>query len=85
MKIIYFKKWQLTLHCSERADNTSLYFASHRDVKGDSMSLSINPLTANDLKSGRAVSTLKLISPVKICMKNQQIHQLFIQFINYVW
>jgi hypothetical protein len=26
-----------------------------------------------------------LKSPVKICMKNQNIHQLFIQFINYVW
>src|SRR5215471_15424335 len=24
-------------------------------------------------------------SPFKGCMKNQQIHQLFIQFINYVW
>jgi hypothetical protein len=22
---------------------------------------------------------------VNICVKNQQIHQLFIQFINYVW
>jgi hypothetical protein len=27
----------------------------------------------------------KLKSPVKICLKNQQMHQLFIQFINYVW
>jgi hypothetical protein len=27
----------------------------------------------------------KLKSPVKIYVKNQQIHQLFIQFINYVW
>ena len=25
------------------------------------------------------------IDPVKVCVKNQQIHQLFIQFINYVW
>src|SRR5215510_2584969 len=24
-------------------------------------------------------------SPFKGCMKNQQVHQLFIQFINYVW
>src|SRR5215510_6229670 len=26
-----------------------------------------------------------LIRCLKVCMKNQQIHQLFIQFINYVW
>jgi hypothetical protein len=30
-----------------------------------------------------ALSELK--SPVNLCMKHQQIHQLFIQFINYVW
>src|SRR5215510_8359121 len=26
-----------------------------------------------------------LIRRLKVCMKNQQIHQLFIQFINHVW
>jgi hypothetical protein len=30
------------------------------------------------------VSRLKLKSPVKLCVRNQQIHQLFIQFINRV-
>jgi hypothetical protein len=33
----------------------------------------------------RAVSRLKIKIHSKICVKNQQIHQLFIQFINYVW
>src|SRR5215510_13873911 len=33
----------------------------------------------------QAVSPLKLKFPVKICVENQQIHQLLIQFINYVW
>src|SRR5215475_12454289 len=28
---------------------------------------------------------MRFNSPFKGCMKNQQIHQLFIQFINYVW
>jgi hypothetical protein len=44
----------------------------------------LSPLTPNDLKRRRTVSPLKLKSPVKICLKNQQIHQLFIRFINYV-
>jgi hypothetical protein len=43
-----------------------------------------NPLTPNDLKGRRSVSPLKIKTPVKTCVKNQQIHQLFIQFINYV-
>jgi hypothetical protein len=30
------------------------------------------------------VSSLKIKIPNQICVKNQQIHQLFIQFINYV-
>jgi hypothetical protein len=45
----------------------------------------VSPLTPNDLQRSRAVSPLKLKSPVKIWVKNQQIHQLLIQFINYVW
>jgi hypothetical protein len=45
----------------------------------------LNPLMLNDLQRRCTVSPLKLISPVKICLKKQQIHQLFIQFINYVW
>jgi hypothetical protein len=45
----------------------------------------LNPLMPNDLKRRRAVSPLKIKIPSKIRMKNQQIHQLFIQFINYVW
>jgi ankyrin repeat protein len=44
-----------------------------------------NPLTPNDLLRRRAASPLKLKSPVTICMKNQQMQHLFIQFINYVW
>jgi hypothetical protein len=47
--------------------------------------LPINPLTPNDLQRRRAVSPLKIKSPLKICVKNQQMQQLFIQFINYVW
>jgi hypothetical protein len=40
----------------------------------------------NDLQKLRAVSRLKIkTSPVKICVKTQQMQQLFIQFINYVW
>jgi hypothetical protein len=31
------------------------------------------------------MNPLKIKIPNKICVKNQQIHQLFIQFINYVW
>jgi hypothetical protein len=46
--------------------------------------LTFNPLTANDLQRLRAVSPLKIKIPSKICVKPQQIHQLFIQFINYV-
>jgi hypothetical protein len=45
----------------------------------------INPLTPNDLQRRRAVSPLKIKIPVKICVQNQQMQQLFIQFINYVW
>jgi hypothetical protein len=44
-----------------------------------------NPLTPNDLKKRRAVSPTKIKIPLKICVKNQQIQQLFIQLINYVW
>src|SRR5215468_9922642 len=33
----------------------------------------------------RAVIPLKIKIPVKICVENQQTHQLLIQFINYVW
>src|SRR5215472_3173967 len=33
----------------------------------------------------RAVSPLKIKIPSKTSVKSQQIHQLFIQFINYVW
>jgi ribosomal protein L31E len=44
-----------------------------------------NPLTPNDLKRRRAVSHIKIKIPRKICVKDQQIHQLFNQFINYVW
>src|SRR5215510_9141596 len=32
-----------------------------------------------------AMSPLKIKIPSKICVKNQQIHQLLIQFINYIW
>jgi hypothetical protein len=44
-----------------------------------------NPLTPNDFKRRRAVSPSKIKIPSKKCMKNQQIHQLFTQFINYIW
>jgi hypothetical protein len=43
----------------------------------------INPLTPNDLYRRRAISPLKIKTPVKISMK--KVHQLFIQIINYVW
>jgi hypothetical protein len=45
----------------------------------------LNPLTLNDLKRRRAVSPLKIKIPSKNMRENQQILQLFIQFINYVW
>src|SRR5215471_4805031 len=47
--------------------------------------MSFNLLKPNDIKRRRAVSTLKIKIPVKIYVENQQIHQLLIQFINYVW
>jgi hypothetical protein len=47
---------------------------------GLTISLRINPLTPND-----AVSSLKIKISSKICMKDQQIHQLYIQFINHEW
>jgi hypothetical protein len=43
------------------------------------------PLTPNDLQRRRAVSPLKIKIPSKNIRETQQIHQLFIQFINYVW
>jgi hypothetical protein len=43
----------------------------------------INPLTPNDIQRRRAVSPLKIKIP--IMRENQQMHQLFIHFINYVW
>jgi hypothetical protein len=45
----------------------------------------INPLTPNDLLRRRAVSPLKIKISSKNMRVNQQIHQLFIQFIYYVW
>jgi hypothetical protein len=39
----------------------------------------------NDLKRRHAVSPLKIEIPSKNMRENQQIHQLFIQFTNYVW
>src|SRR5215475_200866 len=39
----------------------------------------------NYLERLRAVSHLKIKIPSKTSVKIQQIHQLFIQFINYVW
>jgi hypothetical protein len=43
----------------------------------------INLLTPDDLKRRRAVSPLKIKIPSKNMRKNQQMQQLFIQFINY--
>jgi hypothetical protein len=45
----------------------------------------INPSTPNDLQRRRAVSPLKIKIPSKNMRENQQMQQLFIQFINYVW
>jgi hypothetical protein len=42
-------------------------------------------LTTNDLKRRRAVSPLKIKIPSKNMRENQQMQQLFIKFINYVW
>jgi hypothetical protein len=47
--------------------------------------LTITPLTPNDLQRRRAVSPLKIKISSKNMRENQQIQQLFIQFINYVW
>jgi hypothetical protein len=45
----------------------------------------INPLTPIDLQRRRALSTLKIKIHSKNMRENQQIQQLLIQFINYVW
>jgi hypothetical protein len=45
----------------------------------------INPLTPKDLQRRRTVSPLKIKIPSKNMREKQQIQQLFIQFINYVW
>jgi hypothetical protein len=47
--------------------------------------LLVNPLTPNDLQRRRAVSPLKIKIPIKNMRENQQMQQLFIQFINHVW
>jgi hypothetical protein len=44
-----------------------------------------NPLTPNELQRRRAVNRFKIKIPSKNMRENQQIHQLLIQFINYVW
>jgi hypothetical protein len=44
-----------------------------------------NPLTPNNLQIRRAVSPLKIKIPSKNMREKQQMQQLFIQFINYVW
>jgi hypothetical protein len=44
----------------------------------------LNPLTPNDIQWRHAVSPIKIKSPVKVCVKNQQMQQLFIQLINCV-
>jgi hypothetical protein len=43
----------------------------------------LNPLTPNDLRRRRGVSPLKIKIPSKNMRKNQEIQQLFIQFIMY--
>jgi hypothetical protein len=45
----------------------------------------INRLTPNDLLRRRVVSHLTIKIPIKNMRKNQQMQQLFTQFINYVW
>jgi hypothetical protein len=47
--------------------------------------LQVNPLTPNDLQRRRAMNPLKNKISSKNKRENQQIHQLFIHFINYVW
>jgi hypothetical protein len=47
--------------------------------------LRINPLTPNDLERRRVVSPLKIKIPSKNMRGKPKIHQLFIQFTNYVW
>jgi hypothetical protein len=47
--------------------------------------MSIDLLTPNELQRRRTVSPLKIKISSKNISENQQIHQLFIQFINYVW
>jgi hypothetical protein len=44
-----------------------------------------NPLTPNDLSRRRTVSPLKIKIPSKNMREKQQIRQLLIQFLNYVW
>jgi hypothetical protein len=54
-------------------------------VKREEWECVINPLTLNNLWRCRAVRPLKIKIPSKSMGENQQIQQLFFQFINYVW
>jgi hypothetical protein len=46
----------------------------------------VNPSTPKDLqRRRRATSPLKIKTPSENMRESQQIHQLFIQFINYIW
>jgi hypothetical protein len=64
-------------------------FAAHSVSVWFSLSSTVtvlfHPLKPNDLQRRRAVTLLKLKSPLNICVKSQQIHQFIIQSINYVW
>jgi hypothetical protein len=59
----------------------------------DKETFTINPLTPELNPSAQrcltrfytGVFAFLTVNFVNICVKNQQIHQLFIQFINYVW
>jgi hypothetical protein len=54
-------------------------------LRPSAMVISFNPLTPNDLQRRHAVSPLKIKIPSKNMFENQQMQQLFIHFINYVW
>jgi hypothetical protein len=59
----------------------------YADVKGNYqlVHVIVNHSTPNDLQRCRAISPLKIKILSKVCVQSQQMQQLFIQFINYVW
>src|SRR5215471_7845158 len=72
----------LGLICVFRKVHTKMQFKYYKTI-----SLTLNLLTTSIVATPSNASKWQMgfNLPFKGCMKTQQIHQLFIQFINYVW